>query len=65
MTIACGLVSYAALVARLFQSKLMFPSKIMLIYDEPLPSGQPPLSGYLLVPRGWLLNGGLTILEHK
>ena len=29
----------------------------MLIYDEPLLSTQPPLSGHLLVPGGWLLNG--------
>lgn len=27
----------------------------------PLLSGQPPLSGHLLVPQGWLLSGGLTV----
>ena len=30
------------------KSKVMFLLKIMLIYDEPLLSGQPPLSSYLL-----------------
>ena len=34
----------------------------MLIYDEPLSSGQPPLSGHLSVPPEWLLNGGSTII---
>ena len=42
----------------LFQNKVMFPLKIILIYDEPLLKGQPPLSGHLLVTRGLPLNGG-------
>ena len=41
----------------------MFPRKIKLIYDEPLLSGQPPLSGHLPVLRGWQFNGGLTVLS--
>ena len=35
--------SDASSLARLFQSKVMFLLKIMLNYDEPLLSGQPPL----------------------
>ena len=35
----------------------------MLIYDEPLLSGQPPLSGHSPVPRGWPLNGGCFFLD--
>ena len=38
-------------VARLFQNKAMFLLMIMLIYDKPLLSGQPPLSGLVSVPR--------------
>ena len=34
----------------------------MLIYDEPLLSGQPPLSGHLPVPWGWSLNRGSTVV---
>lgn len=44
--------SYASPVALLFQDKLMFQLKIMLISDEPLLSSQPPLDGHLLVPEG-------------
>ena len=46
----------ASSVMLLFQNKVMFLLKIMLIYDEALLSGQPPLSGHLPVPRGWVLN---------
>ena len=42
----------------LFQNKVLFLLKIMLIYDEPLMSGHPPLSGHLLETRGLPLNGG-------
>ena len=52
-------------VARLFQNKLMFLLKIMLIYDKPLLSGQPPLGGHLLVPRGWPLNEGSTVCLYE
>ena len=45
----------------LFQNKVMFPLKIILIYDEPLMSGHPPLSGHLLVPGGLPLNRGSTV----
>ena len=44
--------SNASPVMHLFQNKVMFLLKIMLISDEPLLSGQPPLSCHLLVPRG-------------
>ena len=52
-------------VASLFQNKVMFllqKVKIMLIYDEPLLSTQTPLSGHLLVPHGWPLNEGSTVV---
>ena len=35
----------------------------MLIYDEPLLSGEPPLSGHLPVLRGWPLNGDCIFLD--
>ena len=50
------LTSNASFVTLLFQNKVMFLLKIMLIYDEALLSGQPPLSGHLPVPQGWPLN---------
>ena len=50
------LTSNASSVPLLFQNKVMFLLKIMLIYDDALLSGQPPLSGHLPVPRGWALN---------
>ena len=50
------LTSNASSVTLLFQNKVMLLLKIMLIYDEALLSGQPPLSGNLLVQRGWPLN---------
>ena len=52
-------------VALLFQNKLMFLPKIMLISDEPLLSSQPPLDSHLLVPRGWPLKGGSTVLSFS
>ena len=56
--------SNASSVVHLFQNKVMLLLKIMLIYDEPLLNGQPPLSGHLPVPRGWRsLNGGSTLLS--
>ena len=42
--------SYAAPDVCLFQNKVMFLLKIMLIYDDPLLSGQPPISDHLPVP---------------
>ena len=53
--------SNVSLVARLFQIKVMFLLKIMLISDKPLLRGQPPLSGHWLVPQEWPLNGGSTV----
>ena len=45
--------SYAAPDVCLFQNKVMLVLlKIMLIYDDPLLSGQPPISGHLPVPQG-------------
>ena len=38
--------SNTALVARLFRIKVILLLKIMRIYNEPLLSSQPPLSGY-------------------
>ena len=56
----------AAPVMRLFQTNEDVSAKghahVMLIYDEPLLSGQPPLSGHLLVIQGWLLNGDSTVI---
>ena len=43
---------YAAPGVCLLQNKVMFLLKIMLIYDDPLLSGQPPISGHLPVPQG-------------
>ena len=43
---------YAAPGVCLFQNKVMFLLKIMLIYDDPLLSSQPPISGHLPVPQG-------------
>ena len=49
------------LIAYLFQTKVMFLLKIMLIYDKPLLCDQPQLSSHLLVlggsGGGWPLNG--------
>ena len=50
----------ASSVPLLFQNKVMFLLKIMLIDDEALLSGQPPLSGHFPAPRGWPLNCGST-----
>ena len=41
--------SNASSVTLLFQNKVMLLLKIMLIYDEALLSGQPPLSGHMPV----------------
>ena len=57
MTTDCGPV-------RLLQSrvnKVMFLLKSMLTCDEPLLSGQSPLSGNFPGTRGWPLNGGSTV----
>ena len=48
-------------VARLFRNEVVFLLKITLFYDKHLLSGQPPLSGHLPVPRGWPLNGAITV----
>ena len=45
----------------LFQNKVMLLLNIMLIYDQTRMSTQPPLSGHLLIPGGWPLNGGSTV----
>lgn len=37
----------------------------MPIYDEPLLTGQPPLSGNLWVPRGLQLNEGSTVIAYS
>ena len=50
-------------IAHLFRNKVMFLLMIMLIYDKPILSGQPPLSNHLQVPRGGLFNGGLTVFS--
>ena len=56
----------AAPFMRLFQTKEDVSAKghahVMLIYDEPLSSGQPPLSGHLSVTQGWLLTGDSTVI---
>ena len=58
----------AAPIVCLFQTKEDVSAKghahVMLIYDEPLLSSQPPLHvrGHMLVPQGWLLNGGSTVI---
>ena len=59
----CLWTSIASPVARLFQNKVMFLLMIMLIYDKPLLSGQPPLSNHLQVPGGGLFNGGSTVFS--
>ena len=55
--------SNASPVVRLFRNKVMFLLMIMLIFDKPLLSGQPPLSNHSQVPRGWLFNGGSTVFS--
>ena len=55
--------SNASPVARLFRNKVMFLLMIMLIYDKPLLSDQPPLSNHSQVPGGGLFNGGLTVFS--
>ena len=57
--------SNASPIALLFQNKVMFLLKIMLISDEPLLSSQPSLGGHLLVLRGWLLKGGSNVLSFS
>ena len=53
--------SNASPIAHLFRNKVMFLLMIMLIYDKPILSGQPPLSNHSQVPGGGLFNGGLTV----
>ena len=48
-------------VSCLFYDELMYLLKIMLIYDEPLLSGQLALSCHL--PRGWSLNDSSTVRQ--
>ena len=48
------------LIAYLFQTKVMFLLKIMLIYDKPLLCDQPQLSSHLLVLGG---RGGDCLME--
>ena len=55
------LTSNVSFVTLLFQNKVMLLLKIMLIYDEALLNGQPPLSVHFPVPRGWQLNCGSTV----
>ena len=40
----------------------MFLLKIVLIYEEPLITGQLPLSVHLRVPRGWLPDRGSAVI---
>ena len=42
-------------------NKIMCLLKSIPTCDEPLSSGQSPLSGHFPVPRGWPLNGGSTV----
>ena len=49
----------------LFQNKVTFLLNIILIYDQPLISTQPPLSGHLLVPQRWPLNRGSTVFLNS
>ena len=44
--------SNASPIAHLFRNKVMFLLMIMLIYDKPILSGQPPLSNHSQVPGG-------------
>ena len=53
--------SNASPIAHLFRNKVMLLLMIMLIYDKPILSGQPPLSNHSQVPGGGLFNGGLTV----
>ena len=53
--------SHASPVARLFQNKVMFLLKIILIYDTLPLSDQPALSSHLPVPLECPLNGGSTV----
>ena len=53
--------SHASPVASLFQNKVMFLLKIILIYDTLLLSGQTPLKCHLPVTRECPLNGGWTV----
>ena len=49
-------ISNASPVVRLFQNKVVF---LMLIYDKPLLSGQPPVSSHLPVyPEGSSVSHG-------
>ena len=43
------------------QNKVILLRMIMLIYDEPPLSGQPPLRDHLPVSRVWPFNGGSTV----
>lgn len=56
--------SNASPIVCLFQNKVMFLLKIILINDKPLLNGLSPLSGHLqaLVLRRWLLNANSTVL---
>ena len=47
--------SDAASIACLFQNKVTFLLKIMVLHDEPLLNSKPTLSDDLLVPQGWPL----------
>lgn len=44
------------------KDRALFLLKIMLIYWPTSMSSQPWLSGHLLVPQGWPLNGGSAVL---
>lgn len=56
--------SNASPIVCLFQNKVMFLLKIILINDKPLLNGLSPRSGHLqaLVLRRWLLNANSTVL---
>ena len=55
----CGSVM---LLPHVSVNKVIFLLRIMLTYDKPLLTGQPPLGGHLLVPRVWPVNGGSAVL---
>ena len=53
--------SNASPIACMFHNKVMFLLMIMLIYDKPILSGQPPLSNHSQVPGGWLFDDDSTV----
>ena len=46
----------------MFRNEVIVLLKIVLIYEEPLISGQLPLSLHLWDPRGWLPDRGSAVI---